>query len=353
MTDLIDERAPQVLERQKFVLSCVVPAYNEAPQIARFLAALHAAVADLAAGFEIVVVNDGSDDATRDEVLRVACGVPLRYIELSRNFGKEAAIQAGLDVARGDCVVILDADFQHPLSLLPTLVARWRSGADVVYGVRRTREHEPLWKRLGTRLFYWLLRQRRESYAIVADAGDFRLLDRKVVAALQRLPERNRFMKGLYAWVGFRAEAVPFDVEPRSSGSSRYRLRSLLELAGTALTAFSSRPLRVVAIAGVVISFCSLLVTAWIFVEYFLLGQAIEGFTTVAAAVFFFGGAQMVAIGVLGEYVGRIFDEVKRRPLYLTSLDIDRSAAGAAGQDQLQAGVKPATPARTLANRAD
>ncbi len=318
------DQSARVLTRQHFTLSCVVPALDEERGIQAFLHALHQTVASLTPTVELVVINDGSRDRTREQVL--AMQLPIRYLELSRNFGKEFAIQAGLDVARGDCVLVIDADFQHPLELIPAMIDRWRSGVDVVYGVRRARDSEPRWRRAATKFFYWLMRENR-SFDIPADAGDFRLMDARAVKALKLLPERNRYMKGLYAWVGFRAEPMEFDCVGRPDRSgSRFNATKLFELAMTGLTAFSKRPLRLLAMAGFFVSGIAMLYGGFIVAECLLFGQAIPGFTTLAAAIFFLSGLQLVAFGVLGEYIGRIYEEVKQRPLYVTALDIDRTS---------------------------
>ena len=309
---------------QQSSVSCVVPVFNEERVVARFLDRLHEVASAQAYAVELVVVNDGSKDASRAEILRAAQALPLRYLELSRNFGKESAIQAGLDAARGDCVLIIDADFQHPVEVVPRMIERWRAGIDVVYGVRRERADEPRWRRLAMRIFHRLVRQ-RERFEIPPDAGDFRLLDRKVVQAIRQMPERNRYMKGLYAWVGFKAEPLEYIAQARAAGASRFSPADLFELAVTGVTAFSTRPLRMLAMAGFAISAVSMLFATWIVGERLLLGQPIAGFTTLAAAIFFLGGMQLVAVGVLGEYIRRIFEEVKRRPLYLTAVDIDHS----------------------------
>lgn len=309
---------------ERLTLTCVVPAFNEGRSIARFLDALHEGVVGLAAAVEIIVVNDGSRDDTRGQVLALSRRLPIHYLELSRNFGKELALQAGLDAARGDCVVMLDADFQHPISLIPDMIARWRSGADMVYAVQRDRRGQPWMRRVGTRMFYWMLSS-ADRIEIPPNAGDFRLMDRSVVMALRRLPERVRLMKGLYAWVGYRSEAIEFVAGERPEGGSRFSLRRLARLGLTGITSFSSLPLQFVMLAGFVVSAIACLMGAWIVFERIFLGQPIPGFATVAAAVFLLSGVQLISLGVVGEYVARIFDEVKRRPLYLLSMDVDRS----------------------------
>src|SRR5215831_9609453 len=310
--------------RTNFALSCIVPVYNEESQITDFLEALHAAVVELAAEIEIVVVNDGSHDRSADKITSLCDRLPLHYLELSRNFGKEIAIQAGLDVAKGDCAVILDADFQHPLSALERMVERWRSGADMVYAVKASRKSEGWLHRAGALLFYHLMIPKGPT-RIPPNAGDFRLLDRKVVNALRAMPERNRFMKGMYAWVGFKSEAIEIEVEPRAGGRSKFKTPKLFGLAMTGVTAFSNRPLRIVTGAGLLISVASVCMSIWIVFEKLFLNQPIPGFATLAAAIFFLAGIQLIALGVVGEYVGRIFDEVKQRPRYVIADEIDRS----------------------------
>ena len=303
-----------------FKLSCVVPAYNEAAGIGPFLQALLAAVAALTPDHEIIVVNDGSSDDTGARVLATGLA-KVRCIELSRNFGKEIAIQAGLDAARGDCVVILDADFQHPVELIAGMVERWQAGVQMVYAVRADRVRQGLLKRAASAAFYRLLSGSRHAPRIPADAGDFRLLDHKVVLALRSLPERDRFMKGLYAWVGFKTEAIEFMPSARANGDSKFGALQLASLAITGLTSFSNLPLRWVTGAGVLISTAALAMATWLVVEKLWFGQPIAGFATIGAAVFFFAGVQLLGIGIVGEYVGRIFNEVKQRPRYLVAAD--------------------------------
>jgi glycosyltransferase involved in cell wall biosynthesis len=308
-----------------FRLSCVVPAYNESALIGDFLPALATAALAITPDVEILVVNDGSSDDTGRIVSRLTTSLPVRYIEFSRNFGKEAALQAGLDASSGDCVVLLDADFQHPLHVIPQMVERWRAGIDMVYTMKAHRADEPRLRQLGSKLFYSLVSSRRGA-AIPPDAGDFRLLDRRVVDALCALPERNRFMKGLYAWVGFRSEGIAITMQERPAGETKFNGLKLASLAMTGVTAFSIKPLRFVTATGIVISIGSLAMAVWIVFEKLFLGQQIPGFTTLAAAVFLLSGVQLVSLGIVGEYVGRIFDEVKQRPRYLIS---DEQGTGA------------------------
>ncbi|QDQ27197.1 glycosyltransferase family 2 protein [Chitinimonas arctica] len=300
-------------------ISCVVPAYNEGEGIRDFLLALWATLQPLASRCEIIVVNDGSRDNTASVVADLCqSGMPLRLINLSRNFGKEAALTAGLDHVSGDLVILIDADFQHPLALIPAFLARWREGYDMVYGVRQSRADESRLKRTGAFAFYGLMNW-LSSVNIPADAGDFRLLDRKVIDSLQSMPERARFMKGMYAWVGYRSIAVPFDVQTRNSGQSAFNIRALLQLAQTGILSFSDIPLRVWSVVGFFISALSLAYAAWIIIDTLRFGVEIPGWATLAAALMFLGGVQLISIGVLGEYLAGVFHEVKRRPIYLVS----------------------------------
>jgi glycosyltransferase involved in cell wall biosynthesis len=316
---------PQQLSRSRYSLSCIVPVFNEGPLIAAFLESLYTTIGTLTSEVEIIVVNDGSTDNSADEIVRMSRRLPVHYIELSRNFGKELAIQAGLDAAHTDCVVILDADFQHPIETIPVMVDRWRSGADMVYTTKANRDAESWFGKLGSILFYRLL-MTKSGVSIPRDAGDFRLLDRKVVEALRAMPERNRFMKGMYAWVGFKSEALEINIAPRPAGKSKFGKLKLVRLALTGITAFSNIPLRLVTGVGIGISILSVLMGMWIVLEKLFLHQSIPGFATLAAAIFFLSGIQLVALGVVGEYVGRIFDEVKQRPRYLISQRINSSA---------------------------
>jgi glycosyltransferase involved in cell wall biosynthesis len=303
--------------RQRFVLSCVVPVFNEQGVIGRFLQTLHDAAGDITPNINIVVVNDGSTDGSAQEVLQVADKLSVHYIELSRNFGKELAIQAGLDVARGDCAIILDADFQHPVELIAEMVARWKTGVDMVYGVK-ARDRESRFKRAASRAFYRFIAG-DERVQIPRDGGDFRLLDRKVIDVLKALPERTRFMKGLYAWVGFKSEAIEFQPAERSGGKSKFSVLKLAALALTGITAFSNVPLRALLVVGLTIAALSGLTGCWIVFEALFMGQPIPGFTTLAASILFLSGVQLMAIGIVGEYVGRVFEESKRRPLYVVA----------------------------------
>lgn len=300
---------------KKFI-SCVVPVYNEETLIAEFIAALDKTLKNLNYPYEILLIDDGSQDKTFDIIQSCRQEFSIRYVRFSRNFGKENAISAGLDHAQGDAVILLDSDFQHPLELLGEFIAKWEEGYDMVYAVRQDRSDESWLKRTCAKAFYQFT-SKINRVNIPANAGDFRLLDRKIVDALQKLPERNRFMKGLYSWVGYRQIAVPFEVQPRKSGTSQWSFYSLLDLAITGITSFTAFPLRMIALGGIGVATCALLYATWIVISTLIFGIETPGWATIVTTISFFGGLQLFAIGVVGEYIGRVFDEVKQRPHYI------------------------------------
>lgn len=311
--------------RPALQLSCVVPAYNEQDNLRDFIDALIPAVQALTSDFEIIIVNDGSRDATHDVAMQlVTQGLPVRYLALSRNFGKEAALSAGIDHARGNAVLLIDADFQHPLEMLPEMHALWQGGYEMIYGVIADRGAESGAKRLGTNLFYTLMNS-GNGVKVPPNAGDFRWMDRKVVDALRALPERNRFMKGLYAWVGFKTAALPFVPKDRAAGQSSFNLKRLGALALLGLTSFTTLPLRVWSVIGGAVALLALAYGLWITLDTLLFGADLAGWPTLAAGIMLFSGVQLMSIGILGEYIGRIYDEVKQRPTYLIARDEDAS----------------------------
>jgi glycosyltransferase involved in cell wall biosynthesis len=298
-------------------LSCVIPAYNEADSLPLVLPELWKVLGSLTDRFEIVVVNDGS----RDTTLNVLSALAVRYpgivvVDLSRNFGKEAALTAGLEAAGGEVVVLMDADGQHPTDLLAAMLRRWREGVDVVYAVRRTRSDQSSLHVLLTGWFYKLINW-GNRVQIPANAGDFRLMDRRVVDALLQLPERNRFMKGLYAWVGFPSEALDYEPLPRLKGQSHFPLGGAFRLALTGTLAFSTVPLRLLTFAGLALAAVSMAYILVVLYEYFFQGIEVPGYATLVVSIMFFSGIQLLALGIMSEYVGRIYEEVKRRPMFL------------------------------------
>lgn len=297
------------------MLSVIVPAFNEGGMIATFLEALSEHMAKLTTRYELIVVDDGSRDDTSDHAKQLIGKLPVKLLRFSRNFGKEKAISAGLNHTSGDAVLIIDSDFQHPFDMIPVFLQHWREGYDNVYGVR-DRTDQSFLNRFFARNFYKLNRHLM-SIDLPPDAGDFRLMDRKVVEAIRLLPESNRFMKGLYAWVGFKGMGVPYHVQERAAGTSRFNFFKLLNLAITGMTSFSDWPLRIWTVVGIVISFLSVIYGSWVIIDTLVYGNQVPGWATLAVGVFFLGGIQLISIGVIAEYIGRIFTEVKRRPQYL------------------------------------
>jgi polyisoprenyl-phosphate glycosyltransferase len=300
-------------------ICCVLPAYNEALNLGRVVPDILRAALALSPQVEIIVVDDGSRDGTALVMHGLCAAHPqVVYVQLSRNFGKEAALTAGLDAACGDVVVLMDADGQHPSSLLHEMLSKWQHGADVVYAARKTRDEQSLLYARLANVFYALINW--DSHVkIPPQAGDFRLLDRKVVNALKALPERNRFMKGLYAWVGFQSDSVEYEPLPRAAGRSKFGLRGGLSLALTGMLAFSTAPLRLMTWLGLLLSCVALGYGAWVVVEYFWFGMAVPGYATIVVSMMLLSGVQLLGMGILAEYVGRIYDEVKQRPAYLVA----------------------------------
>jgi glycosyltransferase involved in cell wall biosynthesis len=317
-------------------MSVVVPAYNEASNLPAMLTGLTHALRQLTDEWEVLVVDDGSRDATPLAMLPWVSASGVRYLRLSRNFGKECALTAGIEHAQGDVVVCMDADLQHPVDMLGPMLHAWRDGVDMVCAARSSRADETAAKRLGTWLFYRLINT-NSSVHIPVDAGDFRLMDRRVVDALKSLPERNRFMKGLFAWVGFRTQILPYTPHERASGQSSFSLKRLARLAFTGVTTFTNFPLRLWSALGSLIALGALLFGCWIIIEHYIDSEAVPGWATLATSMMFFSGVQLLSIGILGEYVGRIFDEVKHRPIYIVASEQGRSTFTDAA-DEGQAG---------------
>jgi glycosyltransferase involved in cell wall biosynthesis len=308
------------------LVTVLVPVKDEEAAVAPFVARVAQVLdaLDEPQGWEILFVDDGSHDATLAAILAAHRDDPrIRCISLSRNFGKEAALSAGLDHAGGQVVVPLDVDLQDPPEVIGTMLARWREGYDVVYGVRRNRLSDTLPKRLTADLYYrahnWL-----STDKIPEHAGDFRLLDRRVVDVIRRMPERNRFMKGLFAWAGFRQAAVEYDRAARVRGETKFNYWRLWTLAIDGITSGSTVPLRVWSYLGAIVAIVSLVYAAYVAVRTIVLGGDVPGYPSLMVATLFFGGVQLISLGVLGEYVGRILVETKHRPIYVV-----REAIGA------------------------
>ena len=304
-----DESRPEV--------SVVVPVYNEEPGIATFWARLEPVLDALACPTEVVFVDDGSSDGTLAQLLSLRHLDPrVRIVGLSRNFGKEIALTAGLDHADGDAVIPIDADLQHPPETIPRLVAAWRDGSDIVIALRRDRTTDSLARRAASSLFHRIFAN-LTTVPMVRDAGDFRLMSRPVVDSLRRLPERTRFMKGLYAWVGFRQSTVAYDIEPRREGRSKYGVWRLWRLAIDGVTSFSSLPLKVWSVVGLSFALVALGYGAYLVARTIVRGIDVPGYASLMVIILFLGGLQLLSLGIIGEYLGRVYDEVKARPLYI------------------------------------
>jgi glycosyltransferase involved in cell wall biosynthesis len=302
---------------QRPLMSIIVPCFNEEAVIGRFFETVTAELDALDADWEIICVDDGSRDNTLERLLEFArTDERVKVLELTRNFGKEAAITAGLDVSTGDVVVPLDADLQDPPSLIAAMLAQWRNGYDVVYASRRSRQRDTLTKRVTAGGFYKLY-NRLTTVPIPENTGDFRLMDRRVVDRLGELPERTRFMKGLFAWLGFKSTAVEYDRPAREEGQTSWSYWKLWNFALDGLTSFSTVPLRVWTYVGMAVSLLSFLYAAFLIFRTLFLGVDTPGYASIMVVVLFLGGVQLISLGVIGEYLGRVFVEVKQRPVYL------------------------------------
>ena len=298
------------------LISVVAPVYNEIESIGEFYRRVATALGP--EKFELVLVNDGSNDGTGEVVERLAAADPaIRPIHLSRNFGHQAAVSAGIDAAHGDAVVTIDADLQDPPELIPKLLDRWRDGAEVVHGVRHVRPAEARWRLAAIRLFYWLFNRISGLADFPGSSGDFRLMSRSAVDALKALPERNRFVRGLVAWVGFSQVSVVYERDPRYAGTSKYPLTKLIKLAFDAVVSFSALPLRLASWVGLLFSLVAFLAIPVIVVLRLTGLYEVPGIASVHILVLMIGGIQLVFLGVLGEYVARDYDETKRRPTYI------------------------------------
>ncbi|HVN70236.1 MAG TPA: glycosyltransferase family 2 protein [Candidatus Binatia bacterium] len=311
------------------VLSIVVPLYNEAANVPPLLERIGSVVERLRPDFEpeIVLVNDGSSDGTAMAVRReMDHRRNVVLVNLSRNFGHQLAATAGIEIATGDAVVLMDGDLQDPPELIEAFLHKWRQGYDVVYAVRRTRRGESSFKLVTARIFYRVIK-RMTKIAIPLDAGDFRLMSRRVVDALRRSPERHRFLRGMVSWVGFNQTAIEYDRDVRHSGKTKYPLTKMLSFAMDGITSFSDIPLRFASYFGFAVSAVAF-VYALVVIGFKLFSLKppayTPGWASTIVAVLFLGGVQLMSLGILGEYLGRVYDEVKGRPLYLIS-DIERS----------------------------
>ena len=297
-------------------ISVIIPLYNESDSIEHLFARLTPVLKHLDTNYEIICINDGSQDDTLPKLVKFSQDDSrIKVVSLSRNFGKEIALTAGIDYASGAAVIPIDADLQDPPELIVSLIAKWREGYDVVYATRRSRQGESWIKRITAKAFYQTI-GKMSQVPIPSNTGDFRLLDRRVVEAVKKLPERTRFMKGLFAWVGYRQTSILFDREPRRAGKTTWNYWKLWNFALDGIISFSFLPLKVWSYIGVAISFISLLYALMLVLRTLIFGVDVPGYASLMVAILFLGGIQLITLGVLGEYLGRVYEEVKGRPLY-------------------------------------
>jgi glycosyltransferase involved in cell wall biosynthesis len=300
-------------------LSIILPFHNESDGIHRLFQRLYPVIGQLGASCEIICIDDGSTDRTFDALFHEReKDHRIKVVRMARNFGKEAALTCGLQLARGKAAVTMDSDLQHSPETIFDMVSKWREGADLVYAVRRNRNTDGPLRRLFSRAFYAVFRRIAEV-KIPEGAGDFCLLDRKVIDAVNALPERSRFMKGMVAWVGFRQEVVPFNVAPRAGGSSHWNFFRLLRFAFDGLSAFSTLPLRIWTWGGATVSLLAIAYGLYLILHTLVSGVDVPGYASVMVGILLLGGLQLLSLGMIGEYLARVFTEVKARPLYFVA----------------------------------
>ena len=298
------------------LLSVVVPVYNEESVIAEFHRRLTTVLDGIHGRCELVYINDGSKDGTAALLAELHRTDPrVAVVNLSRNFGKEIALTAGLDHARGEATVVIDADLQDPPELIPDLMARWREGFDVVYATRMSRDGETFLKKVTARRFY-LVMKRISRIEIPADTGDFRLLSRRAVDALCQLREHHRFMKGLFAWIGYPQTSISYDRDPRFAGNTKFDYWKLWNFAIEGVTSFTTTPLKIASYLGAATATAALVYASWIIYKTLRFGDPVAGYPSMMVVILFIGGIQLITLGIIGEYLGRVFNETKSRPLY-------------------------------------
>lgn len=304
-------------------VSILIPLFNEEESLDALYAALRPLLDNVHSGlkshydWEVVMIDDGSRDRSLEKLRSLHASDPrVRYVSLSRNFGKENALLAGFDKVTGDCMVIMDADLQHPVDTIPLMINEWESGWDDVYGRRLSRGKESAVRRYFTRLFYALL-NKSTKVDVLPDVGDFRLLDRKVVDAIRGLRESQRYTKGLYCWVGFRKKGVDFHTSDRVAGATKMSPGRLVNLALEGLTSYTTAPLRFATVMGFIVSVAAIVYMIYVICKTLILGDPVQGFPTIICAILFLGGCQLISIGIIGEYVGKIYNETKNRPAYI------------------------------------
>lgn len=298
-------------------VSILIPAYNEEEVLYTLYDRLENVINKLNNyEFEVLLINDGSKDNTLN-ILRELRKRDKRmcYINLSRNYGKETAMIAGLDYVTGDCCIILDADLQDPPELIEEMLKYWEQGYDDVYAKRKSRAGESFMKKFTSSLFYKML-QKSTRIPIQKNTGDFRLLDRRCVDALRKFRESERYTKGMFSWIGFNKKEILFDRDPRVAGSTKWNYWKLIDLAIEGITSFTTKPLRISSFLGIIISFCAFVYIVIIIARTLIMGEAVKGYPSLMAVILFLGGVQLLSLGIIGEYIGRVFNETKRRPLY-------------------------------------
>ena len=315
------------------VFSIVVPIYNEEEVLPELHRRLKASMDTIGATYELVFVNDGSRDRSLAILQDLAArDAAIKVIDFARNFGHQAAITAGMDLAAGDAVVVIDADLQDPPEVIAKLAEKWREGYEVVYAVREKRQGDSLFKRATAAAFYRLLR-RVTSVDIPVDTGDFRLMDRRAIEAFKGLRERHRFVRGLVSWIGFRQTGVSFVRDERFAGVTKYPLRKMLKFAFDGLTSFSFAPLQLAMYSGFVTAFAAFLGILWVVWVKLFTQEALPGWASQIVCTLLLGGIQLISLGIIGEYIGRIYDEVKGRPLYITREVLRGATAQSASPD--------------------
>ena len=300
-------------------ITIIVPCYNEQEVIEMFYPTVQAEVEKIPdTEFNYIFVNDGSRDATLEKLRKISAEYEnVTYLSLSRNFGKENAMMAGIDYADGDAVIIMDADLQHPPEKIAEMVKWWRKGYDDVCGKRVDRAGETWLKRSCANLFYAIMKKFSTSYEMQRDVGDFRLLDRRCIEALKLMRENQRFTKGLFTWVGYNKKEIPFEVQPRAAGTTTWNYFALFNLAMKGMTSFTTAPLRLMTFLGISISFAATLYMIFTFLMALIYGDPVAGYPTLMTVILFLGGTQLLALGIIGEYLAQIFHETKNRPIYL------------------------------------
>lgn len=302
-------------------ISIIIPAYNEAANLEGLADALcpliHNELTPGQYSWEVIIVNDGSTDHTL-RILRQlhSAESSFNFIDLSRNFGKEAAMMAGLDYARGDAVVIMDADLQHPVNVIPQMIQEWEQGYDDVYGLKTYRGKES-WMRKKLSGMYYRMLGKGANVEVLPNVGDFRLFDRRCVDALRSLRESQRYSKGLFSWIGFRKKSVEFECDERQAGPSRFSYKALFSLALDGITGFTTAPLRIASCVGILTAAAALIYLVYVLCKALIYGDPVAGYPTLMCVILFLGGSQLIALGIIGEYIARIFNEAKRRPPYL------------------------------------